>query len=55
MQGPPKEGFVMGYRTQGIQEIIKNMGCPHPHKSELGDGTHGAGLLSCFAKQQFCR
>ena len=18
------------------------MGCPHPHKSELGDGTHGA-------------
>ena len=27
--------------------IRKNIyiGCPHPHKSELGDGTHGAGPL----------
>ena len=35
----------MGSRTQGVQEILKNIGCPHPYKSELGDGTHGAGPL----------
>ena len=44
-QGPPKEGFVMGSRTQGVQKIFKNIGCPHPHKSELGDGMRGAGPL----------
>ena len=43
----PKKGFVMGSRTQGVQEILKiyiYIGCPHP-KSELGDGTRGAGPL----------
>ena len=44
-QGPPKEGFVMRSRTQGIQEILEIYRCPHPNKSELGDGTHGAGPL----------
>ena len=46
--GSGKWGFVIGSRTQGVQEILgKNIfiGCPHPHKSELGDGTHGAGPL----------
>ena len=40
--------FVMGSRTQGVQEIFEKkiyIGCPHPHKSELGDGKHGAGPL----------
>ena len=43
----PKWGFVMGSRSQGIEEILekKNIGCPHPHHSELGDGMHGAGPL----------
>ena len=43
---PSKEGFVMGPRTQGIMEILKIYRCPHTHKSELMDGTHGAGPLS---------
>ena len=41
-------GLVMGSRTQGVQEILEKkiyIGCPHPHKSELGDGTRGAGPL----------
>ena len=25
--------------------IFIYFGCPHPHRSELGDGTHGGGLL----------
>ena len=41
----------MGSITQGVQEL-ENIGCPHPHKSELGDGTQGAGPLSYFAYQQ---
>ena len=43
----PKKGFVMGSRTQGVQEILENIyiGCPHPHQSEVGDGTHGARSL----------
>ena len=44
--GARKEGFVVGWRTQGIQEIEKIYeGCPHPHKSELRVGTPGAGPL----------
>ena len=38
----------MGSRTQGVQEILEKYierGFPHPHKSELGVGTHGAGPL----------
>ena len=35
----------MGSRTQGVQEILKNIGCPHPHKSEGGDGARGVGQL----------
>ena len=27
----------------GVSRKYKNIGYPHPHKSELGDGTHGAG------------
>ena len=49
-RAPRKEGFIMESRTQGVQNSrcpgnIKNIGCLHPHKSELGDGTHGAGPL----------
>ena len=35
----------MRSRTQGAQEILKNIGCLHPHKPELGDGTRGSGPL----------
>ena len=40
-----KKGFVMGSRTQGVQEILEKIyiGCPHPHKPELGEGTRGTG------------
>ena len=44
--GAGKEGFVVGWRTQGIQEIGKIYeGRPHPYKSELRVGTPGAGPL----------
>ena len=45
--GEPKWGFVMGSRTQGVQEILENVyiGCPHPHQSELRHGMNGAGPL----------
>ena len=38
----PKKGFVMGSRTQGDQELEKNIyiGCPHPHKPEPGGIGH---------------
>ena len=39
---PHKDRFVTGSRTRGVQGILKTYRCPHPHKSELGDGTHGA-------------
>ena len=37
----------MGSRTQGVQEILEkiHIRCPHPYKSELGDGTYEAGPL----------
>ena len=43
----PKQGFVMGSRTQGVQEILEKYiyDVLAPHQSELGDGTHGAGPL----------
>ena len=47
--GEPKWGFVMGSRTQGVQEILEKyiyLGCPHPHTSDLGNGTNGAEPLS---------
>ena len=50
--GGPKWGLVMGSRTwcpgntRGKKKkIYIYIKCPHPHKSELGDGTHGAGPL----------
>ena len=45
--GAPKREFVMGSRTQGIQEILEKYiyRMSSPHKSGLGDGTHGAGPL----------
>ena len=40
----PKKGFVMGSRTQCVQEILEiHIGCPHPHMPEPGEGTHGTG------------
>ena len=46
----PKKRFVMGSRTQGVQDSrcpgnIRRLyiGCPHPHKPEPGEGTHGTG------------
>ena len=37
----PKKGFVMGSRTQGVQEILEiYIGCPHPHKPEPGGMGH---------------
>ena len=41
-------GICNGSRTQGVQEILEKniyIGYPHPHKSELGGGMHGAGPL----------
>ena len=43
--GPPQIGICNGFQNSGCPGNIKNIGCPHPHKSELGDGTHGAGPL----------
>ena len=44
-QGAPRKGICNEVQDSGYPGNIKNMGCPHPHKSELGDGTHGAGPL----------
>ena len=45
-EGVAKKGFVMGSRTRCPGNVRKiYIGCPHPHKSELGDGMHGAGPL----------
>ena len=44
-RGPPTEGFAMGCRTQDVQEILKYTECPLSQKSELGEGTQGAGPL----------
>ena len=45
--GEPQVGICNGVRNLGCPgNILKiYMGCPHPHKSELEDGTHGAGPL----------
>ena len=32
----------------------KYIGCPHPHKSELGDGTHGAGPFRAVLYSNSC-
>ena len=42
---PCQRGICNGVQNSGYTGNIKNMGCPHPHKSELGNGTHGAGPL----------
>ena len=35
-----------GPQNSGCPEEKKiYIGCPHPHKPELGEGTHGAGPL----------
>ena len=44
-QGPPKRRICNGVQNSGCPGNIKNMGYPHPHKSELGDGRHGSGPL----------
>ena len=41
----PQRGIYDGVQNSGCPGNIKNMGCPHPHRSELGDGTHGTGPL----------
>ena len=41
--GGPQKKDLYGVQNSGCPGNIKNMGCPHPHKSELGDGTRGAG------------
>ena len=43
--GAPQRRICNGVQKSGCPGNIKNMGCPHPYKSELGDGTHGAGPL----------
>ena len=53
--GGAQIGICNGVQNLGCPGNIKNIECPHPHKSELGDGTHGAGPLSYFAYQQFCK
>ena len=53
----PKERFVMGTRTQGVQEILEKniyIGCPHLYKSELGDGTHGTGPFRAVLYSKSC-
>ena len=47
----------MGSRTQGVQEILEKIiciGCPDPHKSELGDGTPGAVPLRAVVNSNSC-
>ena len=55
-EGGPKQRFVMGSRAQGVQEILekKYIGCLHPHKSELGDKTHGAGPFRAVLYSNSC-
>ena len=42
--GTPKEGCVIGHRAW-VSRKHKNIGYPHPHKSQLGDRMHGVGPL----------
>ena len=45
-QGGPQIGICNGVQNSVSRKYWKkNIGCSHPHKSELGDGTHGAGPL----------
>ena len=55
-QGAPQRRIYNGVQNSGCPGNIKiYIGCPHPYKSEPGDGTQGAGPWSYFAYQQFCR
>ena len=40
-------GICNGAQNSGCPGNIRKIyiGCPHPHQSELGQGTHGAGPL----------
>ena len=43
-------GICNGVQNSGCPGNIRKkniyIGCPHPYKSELGDGMHGAGPLT---------
>ena len=39
-QGAPKREICNGVQNSGCPGNIKNMGCPHPNKSELRDVTY---------------
>ena len=44
-EGGPQIGICNGVQNSGCPGNIRKIyiGCPHPHKPELGNGTHGAG------------
>ena len=43
-EAPPQRGICNGVQNSGCPGN-KNRRCPQPRRSELGDGTHGAGPL----------
>ena len=44
-RGGPQTRIYNGVQNSRCPGNIRKiyMGCPHPHKLELGEGTHGAG------------
>ena len=52
-QGAPQRRICNGFQNSGCPRNIKNMGYPHTHRSELGDGTHGAGPLRVVLHASF--
>ena len=55
-EGGPKQGFVMGVQNSRCPGNTRKIyiGCPYPHKSELGEGTHGAGPLRAVLYSNSC-
>ena len=44
-RGGSQEGICNGAQNARCPGNVRKIyiGCPHPHKPELGEGTHGAG------------
>ena len=51
--GNPKRRVCNEVQNSWCPGNIKNMGCPHPYKSELEDGTHGTGPLRVLHSNSF--
>ena len=55
-RGRPQIGICNGVQNSRCPGNIRKIyiGCPHPHKPELGEGTHGAGPFRAVLYSNSC-